>query len=105
VGPNRPGMPSIEALQLALLGVALVLVAARLRVRILRHRGRHGPRPAAQRAVPVPSQRAAPVPARHAGRDEWPFPDPSAPTPTGLLPSTASARRRARELAMSCDRR
>jgi hypothetical protein len=27
---------------------------------------------------------------------DWPFPDPSEPAPTGLLPSTAGARRRAR---------
>jgi hypothetical protein len=29
--------------------------------------------------------------------DEWSFPDPREPTPTGLLPSTAMARRKARE--------
>jgi hypothetical protein len=34
---------------------------------------------------------------RRRGRDEWSFPDPREPTPTGLLPSTAMARRRARE--------
>ncbi len=34
---------------------------------------------------------------RRRGRNEWSFPDPREPTPTGLLPSTAMARRRARE--------
>jgi len=45
----------------------------------------------------------APVAATHhpqrrtRGRDEWSFPDPREPTPTGLLPTTAMARRKARE--------
>ena len=30
-------------------------------------------------------------------RDGWSFPDPDEPAPTGLLPSTAMARRQARE--------
>ena len=34
---------------------------------------------------------------RRRGRDEWSFPDPREPTPTGLLPTTAMARRKARE--------
>lgn len=38
----------------------------------------------------------SPAPRRR-GRDEWSFPDPREPAPTGLLPSTAMARRRARE--------
>jgi hypothetical protein len=103
-------MRSIEVLQLALLGFALLLVAARLRVLALRRRaapvpsGRATPVPSS-RATPVPSRHATPAPSRRAESDEWPFPDPSAPAPTGLLPSTASARRRARELAMSGDRR
>jgi hypothetical protein len=122
-------MRSIEVLQLALLGVALLLVAARVRVLALRRRAGHAPsRPPARRATPparggapvssrrpdpvaskrpdpLASRRPHPVPSRRAERDEWPFPDPSAPAPTGLLPSTASARRRARELATSGDRR
>jgi hypothetical protein len=85
-------MRSIEVLQLALLVIALLLVAARLRVLALRRRV-------------VPPRRATPAPSRRATPDEWPFPDPSAPAPTGLLPSTASARRRAREHAMQGDRR
>jgi len=87
-GAESGQMRSIEVLQLALLGIALLLVAARLRARALRRRAAH--------AAPPPSRRAEP--------DEWPFPDPSAPAPTGVLPSTASARRRARKLAMPADR-
>lgn len=84
-------------LQLALLVFALLLVMARLRVLALRRRtGRTQPR--------RPTRGAAPAPSRRAERDEWPFPDPSEPAPTGILPSTPSARRRARELAMSGER-
>ena len=32
----------------------------------------------------------------HHARDEWSFPDPDEPAPSGLLPSTAIARRQAR---------
>jgi hypothetical protein len=68
-------------------------------------------------AAPISARRTAAVaprrterrggPARRAPAegDEWPFPDPDAPLPTALLPSTATARRRAREFAMSDDRR
>jgi hypothetical protein len=107
-------MRSIEMLQLALLGVALLLVAARLRVLALRRRAADGsPRRRAhrpdqarvRRPAPAPARRVDPPAARRGKRDEWPFPDPSAPAPTGLLPSTASARRRAREPAVSGDRR
>jgi hypothetical protein len=112
-------MRSIELLQLALLGIALLLVVARLRVLALRRRAAYAPprpaahaprRPAAGRTTPPvrraapPARRATPAPSPRAERDEWPFPDPAAPAPTGLLPSTASARRRARELAASGDR-
>jgi hypothetical protein len=104
-------MRSIELLQLALLGIALLLVTARLRVLALRRRA--APTPARSRAgragTPArgpapPLSRATPAPSQGTERDEWPFPDPAAPAPTGLLPSTASARRRARELAASGDR-
>jgi hypothetical protein len=95
-GAESGHMRSIEVLQLALLGIALLLVAARLRVLALRRR-------AARSAPHRPAVRAD-VPARRPEPDEWPFPDPSAPAPRGLLPSTASARRRARELGMPCGR-
>jgi hypothetical protein len=55
---------------------------------------------AAARRTPA-ARRATPVPRAH--RDDWSFPDPSEPAPTGLLPSTATARRQARALAMSRD--
>jgi hypothetical protein len=103
----------MEVLQLLLLVIALLLVGARLRVRALRRK--RGPAEPSRRAPAEPSRRgadlayeedfAAPISARRAHRDEWPFPDPDAPAPTALLPSTATARRRARELAMSDDRR
>jgi hypothetical protein len=123
------GVPvtGIEVLQLALLGIALFLVGARLRVLALRRRrGSYIPyeedveRPiAVRRAEPAPpgraerapprrAERAPPrraerAPPRRAERDEWSFPDPHEPAPTGLLPSTASARRRARVLAAERD--
>jgi hypothetical protein len=50
-------------------------------------------------------RRAGPARRAPAEGDEWPFPDPDEPPPTALLPSTATARRRAREFAMSDDRR
>jgi hypothetical protein len=88
----------VEMLQLALLVIALLLVGARLRVRALRRkRAPH---------VPFEAASARPIVARRTSRrEEWSFPDPNEPTPTALLPSTATARRRARELAMSDDRR
>ena len=105
----------IEVLQLALLGIALLLVGARMRVLALRRRrGRAEPAwreadPAwreAERvheedfAAPITARRATGRRAEHrAERDEWSFPDPDKPAPTGLLPSTASDRRRARALA------
>jgi hypothetical protein len=103
----------VEVLQLALLVIALLLVGARLRVRALRRK--RAPAEPRRRAPAEPNLRGAdlayeerftePISARRAHRDEWPFPDPDEPTPTALLPSTATARRRARELAMSDDRR
>jgi hypothetical protein len=115
----------IEALQLALLGIALLLVGARLRVLALRRR--RGPAEPIWRegelayeedfAAPITARRATtrrsegratalrpePARSRRAERDEWSFPDPDEPAPTGLLPSTASARRRARALAAERD--
>jgi len=101
------GLPvtGIEAFQLALLGIVLLLVGARLRVLALRRRVR----PAAQGwSHAETAHEEAPV-ARssdraYLGRDEWAFPDPSEPAPTGLLPSTASARRQARALAFTAGR-
>jgi hypothetical protein len=93
-------MTGVEVLQLALLGIALLLVGARLRVLALRRkRGSYVPyeddleRPIAVRRTQPRRSRATPE------RDAWPFPDPNEPAPTGLLPSTASARRRARTQA------
>jgi hypothetical protein len=53
-------------------------------------------------AGPIVARRETPEP-RGAGRDEWSFPDPDEPAPTGLLPSTASARRRARSASLPSD--
>jgi hypothetical protein len=94
---TRLPVSGIEVLQLALLGIALLLVGARLRVRALRRK--RAPHP------PFEVASARPISARRSHRDEWPFPDPDEPAPTGILPSTATARRRARALAMSDDRR
>jgi hypothetical protein len=93
----------IELLQLALLGFALLLVAARLRVLALRRkRGSYVPYQE-DFERPIAVRRAQPAPSRRAERDEWSFPDPDEPAPTGLLPSTASARRRARMHAAERD--
>jgi hypothetical protein len=115
----------LEVLQLMLLGIVLLLVGARLRALALRRR-RASAEPtwgAADRAYEedfarpiaahraeqrptqrVPAHRAEPRPSRRAPqRDEWAFPDPDEPAPTGILPSTASARRRARMLAARRD--
>ena len=126
-------MTGVEVLQLALLVIALLLVGARLRVRALRRKrgpaepsGR-GPAEPSHRsadlayeeafASPISVRRTTAVAPRRTGRragpasrapadgDEWPFPDPDGPPHTALLPSTATARRRAREFAMSDDRR
>ena len=104
------GLPrtGLEALKLALLGFVLLLVGARLRVVIKR---RQVP-PAAVAADGLPHDAPA-VSAMDAEepedeyvdededvtevRDGWSFPDPDEPAPTGLLPSTAMARRQARE--------
>jgi hypothetical protein len=106
------GLPqtAIEVFQLALLGIALLLLGARLRVLALRRR--HGPPDPGRRAAdpayeedfagPVVARRVDPAPSRRtAERDEWSFPDPDEPAPTGLLPSTAGARRQARAPARS----
>jgi hypothetical protein len=109
------GLPQtgIEVFQLTLLGIALLLVGARLRVLALRRRHRPSDRgwraadPAYEEdfAGPVVARRVEPAPSRRpAQRDEWPFPDPDEPAPTGLLPSTAGARRQARALARSGER-
>jgi hypothetical protein len=104
----------VEVLQLGLLVIALLLVGARLRVRALRRKrapaepSRRGTDLAYEEdfAAPISAHRGAPRPSRRTSRgDEWPFPDPDEPAPTALLPSTATARRRARELAMSDARR
>jgi hypothetical protein len=108
------GLPvtGMEAFQLALLGFVLLMVGARLRVIALRRRNRPQPDPewsqpheasyhdetAVTAAIPdVPEPE---VPERY----EWAFPDPYEPAPTGLLPSTASARRQAQAVAVAGDR-
>jgi hypothetical protein len=114
VGGTGGSLPvtGVEVLQLTLLGIALLLVGARLRVLALqRRRGRATPSwREAERAyeedfaAPITARRTtAPRAERRVERDEWSFPDPDEPAPTGLLPSTASARRRARALAAERD--
>jgi hypothetical protein len=100
-GETGGGLPrtGLEVLQLALLGIVLVLVGARLRVLALRRKHRASD-PGWDDPEPVYAEDAYPS----RGDDGWSFPDPSEPAPTGLLPSTASARRQARALAMSGDR-
>lgn len=129
---TRLPVTGVEVLQLALLVIALLLVGARLRVRALRRK--RGPAEPSRRrpaepslrgadpaydedfAAPISARRTTVAPPRRTERragparcapagDEWPFPDPDEPPPTALLPSTATARRRAREFAMSDDRR
>jgi hypothetical protein len=80
----------IEALQLALLGVAVLLVCARVRVLALRRRRAPGATVAGSAPAAVAPRRPPPE------HDEWVFPDPEEPAPIGLLPSTAVARRQAR---------
>jgi hypothetical protein len=116
-GETGGGLPrtGIEVLQLALLGIVLFLVGARIRVLALRRRkqapdpgghDQHAPdRHRYELAYDEDFDEPAPVPTRQvAARDEWSFPDPYEPAPTGLLPSTASARRQAREMAVAGDR-
>ena len=109
------GLPrtGLAVLQLALLGLVLVLVGARIRVIVTRRRDRvvedDGPPLEADGLPSEPTvtayrEQADPeheddgyddLPERDA-RDEWSFPDPDEEAPTGLLPSTAIARRQAR---------
>jgi hypothetical protein len=92
------GLPvtGLQLLQLGLLVIALLLVGARLRVRALRRK-----RPS---HLPLDDDFAEPIVARRAHRDEWSFPDPDETAPTGILPSTATARRRARAAAVASER-
>lgn len=109
----------LEALKLVLLGLVLVLVGARIRAVVRRRRS---PTQLAPDGLPYGSPDVSELPptsqarrsrklstrmrtreyahagaeVRRAGRDEWPFPDPDEPAPTGLLPSTVTARRKAR---------
>lgn len=123
------GLPrtGLEALKLALLGLVLVLVGARVRA-LARRRwtrsklgadGLPGGTPTVT-AVAMPAHDEPEAEREHderdeadedddeahecayaeqsrGGRDEWSFPDPNEPAPSGLLPSTAMAKRRARE--------
>ena len=85
------GLPrtGIEVLKLGLLGLVLVLVGARIRAVLKRRGGVTG-------LAPDGLPHAAPSVATRGRRDEWSFPDPDEAAPTGLLPSTAMARRKAR---------
>jgi hypothetical protein len=89
------GLPrtGLEALRIGLLGLVLLMVGARLRALALRRKRRdpveEWPTESFEPEVPVAYEWTAEE------RDDWGFPDPAAPAPTGLLPSTASARRRA----------
>lgn len=98
------GLPrtGLEALKLALLGFVLFLVGAR--VRAVMKRRQAGPAELAPDGLPheapAVSGLAAEGPEEEDAtevRDGWSFPDPDEPAPTGLLPSTAMARRQARE--------
>jgi hypothetical protein len=118
------GLPQtgLEALQLGLLGLVLLMVGARVRAIAKQRRrpaadaGREDEAELAPDGLPrspsVVAYRDAPEEAEAlAGdaeelelgdapaRDEWSFPDPNEPAPTGLLPSTAIARRQARRRA------
>jgi hypothetical protein len=91
------GLPrtGLEALRIGLLGLVLLMVGARLRVLALRRKRRD---PMEEWAGESFEPDVEPVAYEWAAeeREEWGFPDPTAPAPTGLLPSTASARRRVR---------
>lgn len=87
--PASGGGTGIEVLKLGLLGLVLVLVGARIRA-VLKRRGR------VTGLAPDGLPHAAPSVATRGRRDEWSFPDPDEAAPTGLLPSTAMARRKAR---------
>lgn len=112
------GLPQtgFKALQLGLLGVVLLLAGARIRAIAKRRRRPDSGGPLENQGeevelAPDGLPRSGSVVAyresveeteaedddfeRHA-RDEWSFPDPDEPAPTGLLPSTAIAKRKAR---------
>jgi hypothetical protein len=93
----------LDALRLAALGVLLLLVGARLRVRARTRKTRSG-----VARVDAGPTAGSPAAGGHLEEDlrgslerlrgpeeDWQFPDRD-PAPTGLLPSTASARRAAR---------
>ena len=92
------GLPrtGIEVLQLALLGLVLVLVGARIRAVLKRRAGVTGLAPdGLPHGEPAVGSYAG-VETTRDGRDAWAIPDPDEAAPTGLLPSTATARRKAR---------
>lgn len=108
------GLPrtGLEVLKLGLLGLVFLMVGARVRA-IARRRRRSRRRLAADglpdgsptvNAVHPPAHREETQAAEaeleyertRRERDVWSFPDPNEPAPTGLLPSTAMAKRRAR---------
>jgi len=93
----------LDALRLAALGVLLLLVGARLRVRARTRKARPGGEPVtadsphASRAAGHDREtgRSASLERHRPAQEDWQFPGRE-PAPTGLLPSTASARRAAR---------
>jgi hypothetical protein len=92
------GLPrtGLEVLKLALLGLVLFLVGARIRAVLKRRAGVTGLAPdGLPHGEPAVGHYAGVEPTRD-GRDAWSFPDPDEAAPTGLLPSTAMARRKAR---------
>ncbi len=99
------GLPrtGLEALKLALLGFVLFLVGAR--VRAVMKRREAGPAALAADGLPHEAPAVSGLAAEEPEEEEdvtevrhgWSFPDPDEPAPSGLLPSTAMARRQARE--------
>jgi hypothetical protein len=91
------GLPrtGLDALRLLVIGVILLLVGARLRVLT---RIREIPRriAARRRRTDVALREAVENLRQPPPNSDWAFPDPDAPAPTGVLPSTAVARRTAR---------
>jgi hypothetical protein len=94
------GLPrtGLEVLKLGLLGLVFVLVGARIRAVLKRRGGATGLAPDGlpHDAPDAAELRYTDLDTGRAGRGEWSFPDPDEAAPTGLLPSTAMARRNAR---------
>lgn len=90
------GLPQtgLDVLRVALIGLVLLLIGARLRVVARRRRDRAEEWPEPREHVPHAGDAPRPYPAPlYAVKGDWNFPDPDEPAPTGLLPSTAGGRR------------